>query len=308
MIESGYRLNAKSRVNASGPWQFMKGTAKDYGLRVGWFKDERNDIYKSTKAAALYFQDLYNIFGSWELALAAYNSGEYGMIKRIRGADTRNYYELSRKKLLPKETRNYVPKVAAIIYVTKNADRYAVNLPRVKKYKNPTKAVRLAKSAPAKRSVRKKSRLTYHKVRRGDNLSTIAARYKLSLSQIMAINGLKNSRIYPGQKLKITRSSAKRTRYAYHSVKRGDNLTVLARRFGTSVRTLRSVNKLRSSRIYPGQKIKIPAKGKRVHIVKRGDFLLKIARIYRTSISHIRRLNDLDSNAIYPGQKLLVQL
>ncbi len=75
LIESGYNTYIKSRAKATGPWQFMKGTAGDYGLRVNSYVDERSNIVKATHAAANYFKDLYNIFGSWDIALCAYNAG-----------------------------------------------------------------------------------------------------------------------------------------------------------------------------------------------------------------------------------------
>jgi membrane-bound lytic murein transglycosylase D len=147
LIESGYYLGAKSHANAVGPWQFIKDTAKRYGLVVKPGIDERRNIVKSTQAAALFFQDLYNIFGSWELALSAYNAGEYGVIRRIRGADTRDYYELSAMKVLPKETRHYIPKVIAAKTIYENPRKYNLNIRKsnIDIYKN-TKQIKLKRS------------------------------------------------------------------------------------------------------------------------------------------------------------------
>ena len=118
LIESGFNLHARSHANAIGPWQFIKSTAKRYGLRVESQVDERKNIHKATKAAAHYFKDLYNIFGSWELALCAYNAGEYRVIGAIRKGNSRNYLTLARKKLLPRETIHYIPKLAAAHFLS----------------------------------------------------------------------------------------------------------------------------------------------------------------------------------------------
>src|SRR5690606_30099334 len=123
-IESGYNSTIKSRVGAAGPWQFMPKTARHYGLRVDSQVDERWNIYKSTHAAARYFSDLYNIFGSWELAMCAYNAGEYRIIRAIRKGRTRSYRELVQKKLIPKETIYYIPKVAAARAIVQNEEKY----------------------------------------------------------------------------------------------------------------------------------------------------------------------------------------
>lgn len=110
LIESGYVLKAKSHMSAVGPWQFIASTGKNYGLRIDQEIDERLNIYKSTHAAAKYLSDLYNIFNSWALSIAAYNAGEYRIMNAIRKGNTRSFNELIKKKLLPKETENYVSK------------------------------------------------------------------------------------------------------------------------------------------------------------------------------------------------------
>jgi membrane-bound lytic murein transglycosylase D len=124
LIESGYYLGAHSKAKAVGPWQFIGSTAKRYHLKVNHVIDERRNIIKATTAAALYFKDLFTIFGSWDLALAAYNSGEYGLISRIRRAGKKDYYHLAQYGYLPKETANYVPKVLAVLLIHKNPKKF----------------------------------------------------------------------------------------------------------------------------------------------------------------------------------------
>lgn len=113
LVESGARPNALSPKGALGLWQLMPGTATRYGLRVQPGSDERLDLAKSTRAAARYLNDLYQQFGSWPLALAAYNFGEDRLQRSIDQAGTKDFLQLSRRKLLPEETRNYVPAVLA---------------------------------------------------------------------------------------------------------------------------------------------------------------------------------------------------
>lgn len=117
MIESRYDKNAKSRGKAVGVWQFTTLTAKHYGLKVDHRIDERKHILSSTKAAAQYLKDLYKQFNSWELALAAYNCGPTCVQKSLKKGKTNNYWILVDKKLLPKETRNYVAKFMAVTYL-----------------------------------------------------------------------------------------------------------------------------------------------------------------------------------------------
>ena len=132
LIESGYYLGARSHASAVGPWQFIKPTGRRYGMRVTHELDERQDLFKATHAAARYFKDLHNMFSSWELALAAYNSGENGVLRRIMKYGTNDYYKLSRNKQLPSETINYVPKVLAAMHVIDNAEFYGFHIPKKK--------------------------------------------------------------------------------------------------------------------------------------------------------------------------------
>ena len=124
LIESGFSPKALSRANAVGYWQFIYGTGKRYGLRIDGFVDERRDPVLSTRAAANYFKDLYSLFGSWHLALAAYNSGEYRVNRAVLRHYNRDFWLLSAKKALPRETRNYIPKLIAAVRIAKNPEKY----------------------------------------------------------------------------------------------------------------------------------------------------------------------------------------
>lgn len=119
MIESGFSPFATSHAKAVGPWQFIKATGLRYGLTITWWLDERRDFDKSTKAAARYISDLYRMFDSWYLAAAAYNAGENRIRRHMRKHGTRNFWILASKKGMPKETRNYVPRLIAALLISK---------------------------------------------------------------------------------------------------------------------------------------------------------------------------------------------
>jgi membrane-bound lytic murein transglycosylase D len=124
LVESGFNPYAYSRAKATGPWQFMKGTAKVYGLRVDNYVDERRDPIKSTVAAARYLRDLYDLFGAWPLAMAAYNAGEGKVMRALHKARAESFSEISKTRLIRRETKEYVPRFMAATIIARNPDRY----------------------------------------------------------------------------------------------------------------------------------------------------------------------------------------
>lgn len=113
LVESGFSLHAKSPMKAVGPWQFIASTGKLYGLKINWWVDERKDPVKSTEAAAAYLGNLYDMFGSWSLALAAYNAGEGRVMRALKRAKGDDYWDLIGTRHLKRETKEYVPKFIA---------------------------------------------------------------------------------------------------------------------------------------------------------------------------------------------------
>lgn len=331
LIESGYYLGAHSRASAVGPWQFIRGTGHRYGLVMNKDLDERRDIFKATLAAAQYFKDLNNIFSSWELALAAYNAGEYGMIRRIQRYKTRDYYEMSRKRKLPRETINYVPKVLAAMYVFENAQKYGFTLPENQEFWEKTKTVAVAKGA---------------------SLHTVAKKLNLSTSILVQLNPelkwKRTPRYYPGP-YEIRVPAGKTTEWMetyvaeapqessrikeivalrdkvenpqnyplpapvaakIHVVRRGESLTLIARKYRMSVGKLAQMNRIswrshvrigqrlklsRSARTIASNPVSAPLKKRpsSIHKVRRGENLSLIARRYGLSLKRIALLNGL---------------
>ena len=377
LIESGFYTHARSHASAVGPWQFIRGTGKRYGMRIDRHIDERRSIYKSTEAAAQYFKDLYNIFGSWELALCAYNAGEYRIINAIRKGNTRDYKKLVKKRLIPKETIFYIPKVAVARYLDKkwnrtidedardfyenveflkinrtlNLSKVARNIGmdwktlkklnpdlnsywvrprrrtfdlyipkqkkqiamsylkslgyRVERYiaQKPTRSRNFTKAKSSRKTRR------YHRVRRGENLASIAKKFGTTIRAIKRENRLRSSKILVGQRLKIGHSRSQRKTAKTYRVRRGDNLAVIAKKFGTTVRAIKRKNGLRSGKILVGQRLKITRpqsqrKGKNFYRVRRGDNLAMIAKKFGTTARAIKTKNGLRSSRILAGQRL----
>lgn len=124
LVESGFNPHAYSRARATGPWQFMRGTAILYGLRVDQYVDERRDPIKSTIAAARYLRDLYDLFGAWPLAMAAYNAGEGKVMRALQKSRADSFSEIAQTKLIRRETKEYVPRFMAATIIAKNPGQY----------------------------------------------------------------------------------------------------------------------------------------------------------------------------------------
>lgn len=154
MIESGYASKARSHASAVGIWQFIAPTARRYGLRVDKEVDERLDVFRATKAAARYLNDLEQEFGSWYLAMAAYNCGEGRVRRAIRRHHTRDFWTLARRGALPRETIEYIPKFQAAMEIARNPERYGFS--EKKHYDFPEmKKVRITKHMSLKDVARK---------------------------------------------------------------------------------------------------------------------------------------------------------
>ena len=313
MIESGLRMDAKSFAAAVGPWQFIESTGKAYGLKKNFYVDERQDFEKSTRAAARYLKHLYNEFGDWYLAFAAYNGGE-GRIHRhlnCKGcgypSGKLSFWDLDK---LPKETQNYIPSLMAIIFISKNPEKYGfqVNpLPSlkwdIKKIDKSVKVEDIAKCA----GIDKKILLEYNP----EILREYVRVEKGSVYNFrMPINC---SQDFDSLFTLIEERSSDEVVFKKHKIKRGESLWSIAVKYGSTITAICEVNKLnRNKPIRIGKIITVPigtykSPPKKVYYtVKKGDTLSEIAVKYRTSVSKIKRWNGLRSNLIYPGKKLVI--
>lgn len=361
MIESGFNLKARSHKHAVGPWQFIRSTGLRYDLKINSWVDERMHLEKSTHAAASYLTDLYDIFQSWELALASYNCGEKRVYREMRRHNSSDFWVIS--ETLPRETRNYIPKYFAALLIAKNPEKYGfkspefirekdydlVSVPPAKSLKEiarlsaidhdhlydynpsligratppgsyyqlkiPSSHAEIVKSKNkeiaaldvVKTPYSSTSGVSYYSVRRGDNLGSIARRFGTSVSSIKNLNGLNGHTIYPGQKLRVSGYAKRSVGKSFnHTVKSGESLYVIARRYGTSVGSIKNANNLNSSTIIAGQEITIPGSSRVSYRIKNGDTLSEIAATYRVSVSDLKKWNNISSNRITAGKNLVI--
>lgn len=384
LVESGYNPNAYSWARAMGLWQFISSTGRLYGLKRDWWIDERKDPIKSTHAACKFLKELYTRFGSWELAMAAYNGGPGRVSRTIDKQGTIDFWKMR----LRRQTMDYVPLIMAATIIGKNPEKYGFDVtefedevvweevtinrcldlkdvahslncslgdlkdlnpellrnytpPNVKKYilKIPKGHTEKFWASFDSMPSPKETSWVRHTIRRGETVSTIASKYGVSQYAILEANNLRSSRIYAGKSLIVpvpldrNYSSVKNDNYTANNsiyvVRSGDTMWDIARAFGTSVSALRTANSIgRGSRIYVGQKLRIPATAAKLaqnsqsinsapqvadrgstktYKVSRGDSLWEIARRYGTTTSYLRQLNGLGrSSRIYPGQILKV--
>jgi membrane-bound lytic murein transglycosylase D len=262
MIESGFNSRAYSHAHASGLWQFIAETGKRYGLDINRAVDERRDPVKSTDAALDYLTYLHGRFDSWYLAAAAYNTGEnrVGRIMREETGSERgneeSYYRIRHR--LPRETRDYVPLMVAAARIAKEPDRYGfdgVEREEPLHFDEVTVDASSSLAAVARASgttVAELRRLNPHfklDRTRNDRPSTVrvpagsADRFAASWAEMP-----RSTRVAAASRPAPTRQQAKR-----HQVRRGENLTVIARRHGVTITALRSANGIRGDRIRAGQ-------------------------------------------------------
>ncbi len=323
LIESGFHLSARSSASAVGPWQFMKGTAKMHGLKVNNYVDERKSIFKATEAAARYFKDLYNIFGSWELALCAYNAGEFRVINAIRRGNSRSYKVLVKKRLLPKETIYYVPKFAAarkigsLFYKTKRGQSLIAegrkDLEEVGKiyFKRSFSLFDFVKNTKVSiKSLRKFNPDLKRNRIRVDSRKPFAFYldsrvFESSLSYFKRFTVPSFKRV-PRKDLVRRKRILVKVVYEKYKVKSGDNLLKIAKKYRVRLSNLKSWNRLKRSRIFKGQVLKV--KKLKQYTVREGDNLTIIAKKLKTSVRKIVRYNSLKTKKIFPRQKIHIPI
>ncbi len=321
IIESGFRERARSWMWAKGIWQFMRSTARLYGLRVNWWVDERLDPIRSTYAAAKYLRDLYDRFGDWNLALAAYNGGERRVERAIRRAGSRDFWKI--KRYLKRQTANYVPAFMATVIIATNPEDYGIEFRPLPPFTYDEVEI---PSPTDLRVVARCAGVSYATIREyNPHILRFTTPGNLKKYTIRLPRGTKEKFLAEFSKL----SSRERLRWTWYRVRRGDSLYRISRRFGVPIRAIMQANNLRSTRIRPGQRLLIPLsysysrakkrasrtltrlarakkKGALIYTVRRGDTLYGIARRFGVSVRRLKRWNGLRRNLIRPGQRLII--
>jgi membrane-bound lytic murein transglycosylase D len=329
-IESAFNYRAYSRARAAGIWQFIKGTATRYGMRVGYWLDERRDPEKATRAAAAYLKDLYAMFQSWPLALAAYNAGERKVQRAIDRQGTTDFWSLK----LPKETQLFVPAFMAITIISKNPGRYGFAPPVEAAWETERVVV---PGAIELRAIARSMGVDPETIRdlnpallRG---VTPVDRAKHELNTVPGTGELLLANLHQLPRYQVVSVPPHRYR-----VRRGDTLDRIASRHGTTSAVLAELNGIRSGgTLKVGMVLRLPKRqratavaaasttsrsksaggpsGTRlitsprapVHIVRRGDTIWGIAKAYAVTPDDLRRWNDLGGRAkIHPGQSLRI--
>ncbi len=344
IVESGLRPDAVSRASAVGLWQFIRSTGKIYGLKANWYVDDRMDPYLATDAACRHLKDLYNMFGDWELALAAYNSGPGNVRKAIRRSGyKKKFWEIYR--YLPRETRSYVPQFTAIIYTLNYADKHNL-FPEEQEYAMEFDTIHVSQY--------------FH-------LETFANQLQICVEDLIELNPQIKRGALPGdgrnyvmrlpQELKDTVVASRHLLYdsagkvgkkeleylarnepgstygrekRVYRVRSGDVLGLIAQRHNVRISDLKKWNNLRSNLIRVGQRLNIwvlpnynsrtkslyqvtarsttsvDLTGKELYTVEYGDTLWGISKKTNLSVAQLKALNNLNNNNIRVGQALII--
>jgi membrane-bound lytic murein transglycosylase D len=422
VVESALNPKAVSRVGATGLWQFMYQTGKQYGLKIDSYVDERSDPLKASEAAAQYMKNMYAIFGDWDLVLASYNSGPGNVAKAIRrSGGQQNYWNI--RKNLPKETQGYLPAFLATMYIYEYHKEHGIKPERapikqfatdtvmikrqmsfkqiselidipvaqlqilnpsyklniVPAYKDQTHFLRLPQDKMAvftsneskiyayvdrEANLRERpfqivrpivsqdsvntfqrlaqAKVRYYRVKRGDNLSTIAQKYDVAVDDLKKWNNIKGNKVAYGKNLKINgveaeekssaiakveidkkgiqKDSLASSTASFYVVQKGDNLSNIAKKFNVTVADIQDWNKLTTKNLPLGmalQVVKNPTNKEEVaivtperkdiqYMVQKGDNLSNIAKKFGATLEDLKQWNNLTSNAIALGSSIIV--
>ena len=330
--ESAFEPRALSRAAAKGMWQFISSRGKEYGLRQSWWIDERSDPEKSTRAAARHLKDLYQEFGDWYLAMAAYNSGPFRVQRALDKTGADNFWTLAEKRALPKETINYVPNILALTIIGKNPEKYGFNV-------TPAAALETERVS----------------VEKATDLRVIAEAIEVPVEDLRALNThvlrwttppddpdfqLILPKGYAEKFIEQIASlpESKRVLFREHVVGKGDTLGGIAKKYGATTAQLTQANNLGKKPVLRvGQALIIPMSGitppqlarqattaasskataKKPaatnavaaavwYTVRAGDTLFKIADRFSTTVDKLKSWNRLQSNRLAVGKRLVV--
>lgn len=373
IVESALNPKAVSRVGATGLWQFMYQTGKQYNLNIDSYVDERSDPLKASEAAAQYMSNMYRIFGDWDLVLASYNSGPGNVAKAIRrSGGQENFWNI--RKNLPKETQGYVPAFLATMYIYEYHKEHGIvpNRAIIKHFATDTVAVKqqisfkqLADLLDMPVSQIQLLNPSY-KINVVPNYTNKMHYLRLPLDKI-AVFTSNEDKIYayvthemtkrekPYQRYATQRDSSRlatidtsvkvNTRTKYHTVKRGDNLSEISRKYGVAMSDIKRWNRLKSNNVPLGRKLKIVTSEKEYiasnekketkpaivkdaketvvadvasteekavsetpeyYVVQKGDNLNAIARKFNISITELKEWNNMEDNNVMLDTKLKI--
>jgi membrane-bound lytic murein transglycosylase D len=314
VIESAYIPTLTSRAGAYGIWQFMPATAREYGLRVDWWVDERADPEHSTRAAATYLRDLHRMFDDWSLALAAYNCGPGRIRRTLAQAGVTSFWELLDAGHLPKETRGYVPTFYATLLIASDPEAYGFRLDENMEHDEQRVDVRgpvsLAYIAEAIGVEEELLREMNPALRRGvvpPGRASVRVPTESAETLLARADTLRDDDAY--------------LKFCSFKIRKGDTVQRLARAVGTKAETILAMNNLdENERLRAGQSIYLPVRARELstllahsdnseffYAVRKGDTLYSIAKKNGLTVAELRELNDLRKNAtIRKGQKLRV--
>src|SRR5437660_6709430 len=314
--ESGFRPLALSRAGARGMWQFMSTRARGYGLTRNWWVDERQDPEKSTRAAARHLKDLYKQFGDWYLAMAAYNSGPGTVQNAVRRTGYADFWELYRRNVLPKETRNYVPIILAVTIMAKNPAQYG--LPEFQP-DPPLNVEQIKIDYPL--DLRLAAGCIGATLENLQDLNPSLLRYTTPKSGSFTLNLPSGS----AQQFKENIAAVpveKRMWWRYHKVASGETLTSIARQYRVTAKSITEVNGLEASEISPDTKLIIPiAAGRHApgdaetlvfsrhptrYKVRRGDTITSVADDFNVPAERLRRWNRIKGDSLRAERNLVI--
>jgi membrane-bound lytic murein transglycosylase D len=316
--ESGFHPLALSRVGARGIWQFMGSRAKGYGLERDWWIDERQDPEKSTRAAARHLKDLYDQFGDWYLAMAAYNSGPGTVQSAVKRTGYADFWELYRRNVLPKETRNYVPIIVAVTIMAKNPSQYGLD------------HLEMEKPIPS----------DVVKINYPVDLRLVAECIDASAADLQDLNPSLLRMTTPkdrdfelhlpvGTSDKFQASIAAippdmRVWWRYHKVQSGDTLASVARTYRSTAKSIAEANNLEDSAdLLPDTKLIIPiAPGKHStsedaatyarrpvrYKIRKGDTVQRVADNFGVPPAMVRKWNHLKGDSLIGRRTLYIHL
>ena len=309
--ESGFHPLALSRVGARGMWQFMHYTAPGYGLQRNWWVDDRQDPEKATRAAAKYLKDLYNQFGDWYLAMAAYNSGAGNVQRAVQRTGYADFWELYKRNVLPLETKNYVPIIVAMTIIAKNPSQYGLS---VEEMEPPQAADKITVDYAVD------LRLVAEAV--DAPLDLLSDLNPSLLRMVTPKDAQYDLKLPAGTKDKFLTAIAaipedKRVLWRYHKVGADDSLESIARKYKTTGKSILAVNNLQSDELAPGSKLIIPvtpdkavagafSKHPTRYKVRKGDTVLSVADDFAVPPEKLRKWNHLKGNSLRAGRSLVI--